>query len=608
MWIATLRHGTTSSPPRCVAGHHHHVLWASIAQKSSVNIRRHLQTQERTNDDIPFRKHFKDNAKRRKHNASNDQSGVSGQSVDNALLDRWQLTVGLEIHAQLNTPHKLFSGALTSPNEQPNTHVGLFDFALPGSQPKFQKGTLLPAIRAALALGCHIERQSQFDRKHYFYADQPSGYQITQYYRPFATQGSIALYDDDGIAPEDGTLARIGIKQIQLEQDTAKTVLQPPSDAMLDFNRVSQPLIEIITLPHIHHPQTAAACVKKIQAVLQAVNAVTTGMELGGLRADINVSVRRKGSGRPGTTLSEDQNFQGLGQRTEIKNLSSIKAVEDAIIAERNRQILVLENGSTIKGETRGWTLGASGTVKLRGKEGEVDYRYMPDPDLGALLISDSMIAKLSETLPQLPDRTIAELVQHHGLTTKDAKTLVELDDGRRLDYFDDVCEEIAAIHNQWQQKPGATSGDKRKSSVIVANWVIHELGGLLNTSESIFDPDQVSAGEMSLIIAMLEVDYITGSSAKQLFAKKFHGDTRDIRTIVQDENLALVHLSDDEYIEMAVGLLDSHPVMASQIKDKGQIGKLGFFIGQMMRKGRGKIVAQKAEATLRQLLEIPSK
>lgn len=255
----------------------------------------------------------------------------------------------------------------------------------------FQKATLLPAIRAALALGCQIQQRSQFDRKHYFYADQPAGYQITQYYEPLAKNGAVVLHDHDGIAPEDGHSVQLGIKQVQLEQDTAKTVLQPPSEAMLDFNRVSHPLIEVIMLPQIHQPKTASACVRKIQALLQTVSAVTTGMELGGLRVDVNVSVRRKGSE---SFLSAEDQSHGLplGQRTEIKNLSSIKAVEDAILAERDRQISVLESGGTIQGETRGWTLGASDTVKLRGKEGEVDYRYMPDPDLRPLFISDVSI------------------------------------------------------------------------------------------------------------------------------------------------------------------------------------------------------------------------
>ena len=194
------------------------------------------------------------------------------------------------------------------------------------------------------------------------------------------------MFDHDGIAPEDGESITIGIKQIQLEQDTAKTTLQPPDTMLLDFNRVGHPLIEIISLPQIHHPQTAAAFVRKIQSILQAVDAVATGMEMGGLRADINVSIRSR-QNEPGS--HSYHGISGLGQRTEIKNLSSFKAVEDAVVAERNRQIDVLESGRSIEGETRGWTLGSTETKKLRGKEGEVDYRYMPDPDLSPVIISN---------------------------------------------------------------------------------------------------------------------------------------------------------------------------------------------------------------------------
>ncbi len=204
---------------------------------------------------------------------------------------------------------------------------------------------------------------------------------------PFARDGRITLYAHDGIAPEDGDSITIGIKQIQMEQDTAKSLLQPPQTHLLDFNRVGHPLIEIITLPQIHHPQTAAACVRKIQAMLQAVNAVTIGMEMGGLRADVNVSVRLKDQARQDDGGHEYYGVKGLGQRTEIKNLSSFKAVEDAIMAERDRQIDALEGGGMVEGETRGWALGSTETTRLRGKEGEVDYRYMPDPDLGPVII-----------------------------------------------------------------------------------------------------------------------------------------------------------------------------------------------------------------------------
>lgn len=195
------------------------------------------------------------------------------------------------------------------------------------------------------------------------------------------------MYQHDGIAAEDGNSVLVGLKQIQLEQDTAKTIHQAPSTSLLDFNRVSHPLIEIITLPQIHHPRTAAACVKKIQSILQAVSAVTTGMEMGGLRADVNVSVRSKEAQDDCLESYAYGGIKGLGQRTEIKNLSSFKAVEDAIIAERDRQIRVLEAGGKVEGETRGWSLGSTETTRLRGKEGEVDYRYMPDPDLPPLII-----------------------------------------------------------------------------------------------------------------------------------------------------------------------------------------------------------------------------
>ena len=267
----------------------------------------------------------------------------------------------------------------------------------------FQKAAILPALRAAVAFKCNIMSKSRFDRKHYFYPDQPAGYQITQFYgtflvhfqspptnsfeEPFATGGIVTINDHEGIAPEDGKSVTVGIKQIQLEQDTAKTTHQASSTTLLDFNRVSHPLIEIITLPQIHHPQTAAACLKKIQSILQSVNAVTTGMEMGGIRADVNVSVR---SIKPTTNVSNSHAYEGitgLGQHTEIKNLSSIKAVEDAIFAERDRQIRVLEAGGTVEGQTRSWTLASSETVMLRGKEGEIDYRYMPDPDLAPVII-----------------------------------------------------------------------------------------------------------------------------------------------------------------------------------------------------------------------------
>jgi aspartyl-tRNA(Asn)/glutamyl-tRNA(Gln) amidotransferase subunit B len=352
--------------------------------------------------DTPFRKLLKDSAKQQKK-----QHRAAPALRDNARLEKWELTVGIEVHAELNTARKLFSGAATSLGATPNSHVSLFDTAFPGSQPHFQKETLLPALRAALAFGCTIQPKSSFDRKHYFYQDQPAGYQITQYYEPFATDGHITLHPHD--FPADATPAqapiKIGIKQVQMEQDTAKTVHQPPSTHLLDFNRVSHPLIEIITLPHIHDPLVAAACVRKIQTILKTVNACTAGMEMGGLRADVNVSVRER-SGRSDNSGHSYSGVSGLGQRTEIKNLASVKAVEEAIIAERDRQIELLESGGLVQGETRGWTVGSKTTKRLRGKEGEIDYRYMPDPDIAPVFISEVVLPLCTHWLLLTSNRT----------------------------------------------------------------------------------------------------------------------------------------------------------------------------------------------------------
>lgn len=354
---------------------------------------RSIQTESHSTsaDDTPFRKTLKDAVKQQKKEKKTSTGSVPGLSNGHdPRLEKWELTVGIEIHAELNTARKLFSGAATSVSAAPNSHVSLFDVAFPGSQPHFQRDTIIPALRGALALNCSIQRKSSFDRKHYFYQDQPAGYQITQYYEPFARDGHITLYAHDfpaGTAPVNCPIT-IGIKQVQIEQDTAKTVQQPPSTHLLDFNRVSHPLIEIITLPQIHDPMVAAACVRKIQTILKTVNACTAGMEMGGLRADVNVSIRERNAELSMSPHSY-HGVTGLGQRTEIKNLASVKAVEDAIIAERDRQIELLERGGVVEGETRGWTLGSKTTRRLRGKEGEIDYRYMPDPDIAPVILGD---------------------------------------------------------------------------------------------------------------------------------------------------------------------------------------------------------------------------
>lgn len=296
-------------------------------------------------------------------------------------------------------------GASAEYTDEPNAALWPFDLAVPGSQPLFQAPVLIPALRAALALNCQIQRRSKFDRKHYFYHDQPAGYQITQYYEPLARDGHITLAAQDGLGKNDGEELFVGIKQIQLEQDTAKTQDQDEETSLIDFNRSGHALIEIISLPHIHTPEAAAAYVRKIQSILYAVDAATTGMEQGGLRADVNVSVRRYADARGNHSYS---GVTGLGQRTEIKNLSSFKSVEDAVRAERDRQIDLILSGGAVEGETRGWSLSNPHvTRRLRGKEGEVDYRYMPDPDISPLYIDQGLVTHFQQTLPPVPEQLL---------------------------------------------------------------------------------------------------------------------------------------------------------------------------------------------------------
>lgn len=521
----------------------------------------------------------------------------------------WELTVGIEIHAQLNTRHKLFSPATPPlPSDDPNTRVALFDLASPGSQPLFQADALVPALRAALALNCQIQPVSRWDRKHYFWWDQPSGYQITQFYEPFAREGFITLSARDGIADEDGERLRVGIRNIQMEQDTAKTLARPDGVQWVDFNRVGVPLIEIITEPEVHHPKTAAALVRKIQTYLSSVDACVSGMEVGGLRADVNVSVRRIG-GPLGTSAP-------LGQRTEIKNLSSFKAVEDAIIAERDRQIAILDAGGSVLSETRGWSIGGTETTRLRGKEGEVDYRYMPDPDIAPLCIDDDVVSHLRETLGMLPDAEVDELVTVHGLKTQDATALMQLDDGGRVEYFYNVVQRLQArLGQEWTQE----------CAVLAGNWVIHELGRLTSEKNASADREvgdlgvtptgecaRVPSVHLADILCFLHQRRIGSGTAKELLFAIFRGDLggsssvngyTSVEEAIEAEGLWSKQLSQQDYQELASQVLEGEELVLEKqfepyFAGKGKKypeGQLMRLVGKMMRHGPAESIDPKS-------------
>ncbi|KAK4111686.1 hypothetical protein N656DRAFT_780422 [Canariomyces notabilis] len=531
----------------------------------------------------PLRKQLKEQAKALKASGTKKK-----RNADNQTVPGWELTVGIEIHAQLNTARKLFSAAATSFNDIPNSNVALFDVAMPGSQPIFQPETLIPAVRAALALNCAIQPVSRFDRKHYFHWDQPAGYQITQYYEPFARDGRITLYARDGIAPEDGDRVDVGIKQVQMEQDTAKTTAQPGEVHWLDFNRVGVPLIEIITLPQIHHPATAAALVRKVQMLLASVDACVSGMEAGGLRADVNVSVRR----------TEDVATGKLGTRTEIKNLSSFKAVEDAIIAERDRQIAVLEAGGVVEGETRGWSLGSTGTRRLRGKEGEVDYRYMPDPDLGPVVIGDDLVGHLAASMGVLPDPEIDMLIARYGLSAKDALSLMLLDNGARIQYFYrllDTLDERLGIDSSAELE--TRSGHRH--ALLAVNWCLHELGKLTELSADLgMTPEgecKVPSADLAAILYHLHKREITAKVAKDLLWGVFRGDITSgaVSEAINANDLWFQEISEQDYAALADQAVEGEAKVLGEFlrfkQGKAKAypqGKLMFLVGKMMRTG----------------------
>ncbi|KAJ4415497.1 hypothetical protein N0V82_007299 [Gnomoniopsis sp. IMI 355080] len=559
-------------------------------------------------DHVPLRKQLKASAKAHKKLPHSRRQTIPG----------WELTVGIEIHAQLNSRHKLFSPAAPpQPSDDPNSRVALFDLATPGSQPLFQHDALLPALRAALALNCQIQRVSRWDRKHYFWWDQPGGYQITQFYEPFARAGFITLAARDGIADEDGESLRVGIRNIQMEQDTAKTLARPDGVQWVDFNRVGVPLIEIITEPEIHHPKTAAALVRKIQTYLNSVDACVSGMEAGGLRADVNVSVRRT-DGLLGKSTP-------LGQRTEIKNLSSFKAVEDAIFAERDRQIAVLEDGGTILSETRGWSIGGTETTRLRGKEGEVDYRYMPDPDLAPLHISEEVVSHLRENMGMLPDAEVDELMSEYGLKTHDAIALIQLDDGGRIEYFYDVVQRLQSrLGPEWKQE----------CAVLAGNWILHELGRLTSEKNASADRDvddlgmtptgdcaRVPSVHLADIIYFLYQKRIGSGTAKELLFAIYRGDLGasssngypSVEEAIESEGLWSKQLSPQDYEDLASQALEDEettlkkhfqPFFAGKSK-KYPEGQLMRFVGKMMRNGPSESIDPKAAVqVLRDVIE----
>ena len=457
----------------------------------------------------------------------------------------WEMVIGLEIHAQISSKSKLFSGASASFGAEANSNVSLVDAAMPGMLPVINEFCVEQAVKTGLALNAKINIVSVFDRKNYFYADLPQGYQISQFTKPIVGEGEIIIDLDDGLQ------TTIGIERLHLEQDAGKSLHdQHPSKSYIDLNRTGVALMEIVSKPDIRSPQEAGAYVKKIRSILRYVEACDGNMEEGSLRADCNVSVIKSG--------------EDFGTRCEIKNLNSIRFIIQAIQSEAERQVDILESGGKINQETRLFDTSTGETRSMRSKEDAHDYRYFPDPDLLPLEFSESWVQEIKKTLPELPDSLKIRLVNDFGITPYDASILVE-----EKDYV------------EFYQK--AANG---KDGKLTANWMITELFGALKKENLSLSNSPVTPDNLGQLITLISDGTISGKIAKDVFAEMMLSK-KSPSDIVKEKGLEQV--SDDTEILKFIDTV----ILNNEDKVKDYLGgkdKLfGFFVGQVMKLSQGK-------------------
>ncbi|MCB9991715.1 MAG: Asp-tRNA(Asn)/Glu-tRNA(Gln) amidotransferase subunit GatB [Rhodospirillales bacterium] len=457
----------------------------------------------------------------------------------------WEIVIGMEVHAQVTVQSKLFSGASTEFGASPNSQVSLVDAAMPGMLPVLNEKCVEQAVRTGLGLNAKINTYSVFERKNYFYPDLPQGYQISQFLHPIVGTGEIE------IDLPDGSVKTIGITRLHLEQDAGKSLHdQHPSKSFVDLNRSGCALMEIVSEPDIRGAEEAAAYLSKLRMILQYLGTCNGNMEEGSMRADVNVSVRKPGD--------------ELGTRCEIKNVNSVKAVQMAIDYESRRQVEIIEDGGSIKQETRLWDPNKGETRSMRSKEEAHDYRYFPDPDLLPLEFEQSWVDEIKQTLPELPDEKKHRFMQSYGLGTYDASVLIAA--RARADYFESVAND--------------------RDAKMAANWVINELLGVLNKNGKELEDSPISAEQLGGLIDLIADDTISGKIAKDVFADMFETG-KDPAAIVEEKGLKQV--TDTGAIEAIVDeVIAENPDNVEQYRS-GKDKLFGFFVGQVMKKSQGK-------------------
>ena len=482
-----------------------------------------------------------------------------GKLIKGATGD-WEVVIGLEVHAQVASNAKLFSGASTEFGGEPNSQVSLVDAAMPGMLPVINEGCVRQAVRTGLGLKAQINLQSVFDRKNYFYPDLPQGYQISQYKSPIVGEGEVIL------DMADAQPIMVGIERLHLEQDAGKLLHdQHPALSLVDLNRCGVALMEIVSKPDLRSAEEARAYLSKLRTILRYLGTCDGDMEKGHLRADVNVSVRRPG--------------EPLGTRCEIKNVNSIRFVGQAIEYEARRQIGVLEDGGFIEQETRLFDAVRGETRSMRQKEEAHDYRYFPDPDLLPLVLAPEEVEALKRGLPELPDEKKARFIADYGLSVYDAGVLVS--ERATAEFYEAVA--------------------KGRDGKSAANWVINELFGRLNKESKGIDQSPLSASQLGAILDLIAEGSISGRIAKDLFDIVWN-EGGDPRAVVEARGMKQV--TDLSAIETIIdAIIATNPDKVAQAKAKPTL--IGWFVGQVMRASGGKANPQAVNDLLKRKLEI---
>ena len=477
------------------------------------------------------------------------------QKIISGAKGDWELVIGMEIHAQVSSKAKLFSGASTEFGAEPNSNVSFVDAAMPGMLPVINKFCVEQAVRTGLGLKAKINLFSQFDRKNYFYPDLPQGYQISQLYHPIVGEGEVLVE----MGNEQARLVRV--ERIHLEQDAGKSVHDmDPNMSFVDLNRTGVALMEIVSRPDIRGPEEAAAYVGKLRQILQYLGTCDGNMQNGNLRADVNVSVCKKGQYE---LYRKSSDFGYLGTRCEIKNMNSMKFIQLAINYEARRQISILEDGGEIHQETRLYDADKNETRSMRSKEEAHDYRYFPCPDLLPLQIEQLWVDNIKATLPELPDEKKARFIKNYGLTDYDSSVLTA--DVTHANFFEEVS--------------------KERDGKLSANWIINELFGRLNKEELTIENTPVSAEQLGDIIDLISSNEISGKIAKELFEIVWN-EGGNPKKIVKD--LGMKQVTDVGSIEAEVDkIILENPDQVAKAKINPKLA--GWFVGQVLKATSGK-------------------